>query len=318
MYKAINLKQLLRFNETPCDLHIKLNEDKFLKFIQADSVYSEEIILKKLNQGVKLFYVLEDDYGKWDKFLSERVKLDLEFSKNLGDDAQFNTFSRAFAKVHDTANKLGINEETIEIVEGIQKNAIRYFRKNKKALDVLSKAQRGKNSLSEHSLIISHIACSVALSMSWSTESTLQKFIVASLFHDISLSSNKLIHIHTLAEAEEKGLTSAEIKQIRTHPLVSVELFNSLDINCPNADQIIMSHHELPDGSGFPKGIDAFNTPPYVCLFILAEYFIHTMHYYDFNDDGWAHTKEQFTTYFNKGNYKNPVKGFQKLFKQLA
>ncbi len=38
----------------------------------------------------------------------------------------------------------------------------------------------------------------------------------------------------------------------------------------PDVDVIILQHHELPDGTGFPRGLHAKQISPLACLFIVA------------------------------------------------
>jgi len=76
-------------------------------------------------------------------------------------------------------------------------------------------------------------------------------------------------------EATKDKLSEKERELFLNHPKQMAELISTLG-NAPiDADIIILQHHELPDGSGFPNKLMAQKLSPLSSLFIIAEDFVH-------------------------------------------
>ncbi len=55
------------------------------------------------------------------------------------------------------------------------------------------------------------------------------------------------------------------------HPFEASKIVNSLDTISSDVDQIILQHHEIKDGSGFPRSMDASRIGQLPALFIIVE-----------------------------------------------
>lgn len=313
-YFKIQIRELLNYHETPCDLYVALSDEKTVKVLNADEFYDEDFILKYIHKGVSLFLISLEEKEKWDKFLLSRTKIDLENDSFIDDDPAKN-LTKTFRRVREYSLNIGINEDVVEIIEGLQKKSIQSFRKNKTLYKYLMGMVCKENYTADHSLLVSSVACAVAIKMSWSTQATLKKFVVAGLFHDLYLDDPKLAKVHFLSELETGDFTKDEKVKIQQHPEHGAKAFSKAKISCPNAEKIILHHHELPDGSGFPQGLDSFSIPPYVCLFIIAEEVVRALFYYEFKKEAWNYLYSRIEEDYSKGNFRKPSIGFLEFFK---
>ena len=110
------------------------------------------------------------------------------------------------------------------------------------------------------------------------------------------------------------NLPEEDVKKIINHPSDGASKFLESNLNCPNADKIILYHHELPDGSGFPQGLNSFNIPPYACLFIIAEEVVRALFHYEFKEAAWDYLEEKITSEYISGNFGKPAQGFLSCF----
>ncbi|MCP3671879.1 MAG: HD-GYP domain-containing protein [Gammaproteobacteria bacterium] len=81
-------------------------------------------------------------------------------------------------------------------------------------------------------------------------EEQLKHLGVGAIFHDLGYNE---IPNRVLLKKEE--LTKAEQDLIKMHPLYGVRLANRIGTVPPEAVTIIEQHHEMQDGSGYPKGL---------------------------------------------------------------
>ncbi len=106
-----------------------------------------------------------------------------------------------------------------------------------------------------HHLMVAEYSKSIAESLQCPSL-TVRKVYIASLLHDISkLFWTERLHLHPY-----KFLTDAEKEKIKNHPKESVAILekytpkrhlNSLYRGDPSIIDIILMHHEKPDGSGY-------------------------------------------------------------------
>jgi ribonuclease P protein subunit RPR2 len=67
-------------------------------------------------------------------------------------------------------------------------------------------------------------------------------------------------------------LTAAEWRVMRTHPLIGYQMLASIPF-MSNAAEIVRSHHEMFDGSGYPEGLKAEEIPLPARVFSVVDAF---------------------------------------------
>jgi len=92
------------------------------------------------------------------------------------------------------------------------------------------------------------LACAIATEMGLPDE-RIEGIYIAGLLHDIG-------KIAIPAEILNKPtkLTEAESNLIKTHPQVGYDILKNIEFSEPIA-QIVLQHHEMMDGSGYPQGL---------------------------------------------------------------
>lgn len=316
-YIKFKLLELKNNFQAPCDIFIKLRGKGFEKIIEDNDFYDEDLLKTYYKQGINDIYIREEDLERFQNHFDQKLQKEVK-QKSYVEGSTSSTLQNAYKKVRSFAKKVEISEETVELIEGIQVQAIQLIKKgNKDIFDLLMNSIKKENYLNDHSMQVSLVCCAVAMKINWSTKTNLNKFILASLFHDLSLEDDSLAKINYISEAYEQNLSDREIRDIISHPIQSCDLFIKTDMNLSDVEKIILYHHELPDQSGFPGKYDAYSLPPNICLFILAQEFVNTIVYNDFTDSAWDELNHKFSDFYNKGNFQKPLQGFVKVFKKI-
>ena len=77
----------------------------------------------------------------------------------------------------------------------------------------------------------------------------------------------------------------------------------------PDVDQIIVEHHERPDGTGFPRGLFHSKVSPLSALFIIAH---DILHYLQINQNvGMKEFIEARAEVYSQGSFKNIFKSIE-------
>lgn len=315
-YIAIKTKELMNGDIYPCDIFIQLAPDKYIKVFLEDDYIELEDIFKYKGKGVMHLFIKSEDNYKWQKVVSYQLKRKISNKSLDNDKSKEEYILDAFAKSRELVLTLGLEEETVEFIKTVQDETIHSLKKSNLSINYLARMISKNEFIASQSFLVATISCATAIKMSWSTKKTLQQFTLAGLFHDITLSNQKVQKVRVQAEFPSE-LLEKDIEDFLTHPVAAKELFNSLGFKAPSIEEIILYHHELPDGSGFPRGLNSVALPPHVCLFILCEEIASTLLLNDFKVEAWQIIRSRFEVFYNYGNFKTPLKGLKSLFERL-
>jgi putative nucleotidyltransferase with HDIG domain len=92
---------------------------------------------------------------------------------------------------------------------------------------------------------------------------------IAALLHDMGKIDDRFFHIiHS-----RKPLTKQQRAEIKSHPHESAHILAPLETEHPGIQQIVSSHHECWDGSGYPRGLEDVEIPLSARIISLADAF---------------------------------------------
>jgi putative nucleotidyltransferase with HDIG domain len=100
----------------------------------------------------------------------------------------------------------------------------------------------------DHSNRVSRLACNLAREMGF-PEATVEKIEGGALLHDIGK-----ITVDTEVLSKPGPLDDDEMEMIRRHPQSSADIISRLRLLRGSAE-IVVQHHERPDGRGYPEGL---------------------------------------------------------------
>ena len=132
-------------------------------------------------------------------------------------------------------------------------------------LDTIIKTLHSRSSMqAEHSKNVAQICGDIALAMNLSEDET-KRVKTAAYLHDIG----KITLDKNLLEKYD-NFTEQELMEFRQHPITGYRILNSFDDTLDLAE-IILTHHENWDGSGYPKGLKGEEIPKLARIIALAE-----------------------------------------------
>jgi putative nucleotidyltransferase with HDIG domain len=261
------VKSLLDFSDPlPCNIHLKLNEQKFVVMFKKDTVIEHERLKKYISKGVLYLYVSEDEKGiltsvtnKID-FLDEKVlgteeielledKLQNIGSENLKKIEQ-NTEELTKTCISDLFRGTELNHEHINNTIKLIKE---YVSVMATAPDQIAKLLNNidKNSYFHyHSVSVSVLSIFITKVIKQNNDRMQEIVGMGGFLHDIGKSGSK---DHELNPIVNPDITTQ--KKYLQHPDTGFKLLKELH-NVPEEVKIIVhQHHERPDGLGFPRNV---------------------------------------------------------------
>ena len=122
--------------------------------------------------------------------------------------------------------------------------------KEKNLFTLLREYQDFDPSAYDHAYLVSLFSTAIIKQFDWQSRSTIESTAFACLFHDIGLSrlGKEFIDLHI------KDMTEDQYQSYKAHPILGVKMMEEGSVINNVVKQIILQHHEVISGEGFPYG----------------------------------------------------------------
>jgi HD-GYP domain-containing protein (c-di-GMP phosphodiesterase class II) len=131
----------------------------------------------------------------------------------------------------------------------LKQNHAKLKRAMKGIIDAIANLVELKNPfIDKHQQHVTELACALAKEMGLS-ENQIEGIRLAATIHDVGLIG---IPFEILSKPQE--LSQTESKIYHTHPRIGYNILKDIEFFWPIAE-IVLQHHEMMDGSGFPQGL---------------------------------------------------------------
>lgn len=314
-YIPVSLELLLLIKKIHTPLFIKLNDSKFVKLAHDESNFDEATRAKYTERQIRYLYI---ERLEAENFISEFKKEVLSNEAWQTAELSANThFVRLNSElVRDFTNSLGWSEKMAEVAEGNVLCALKIVASHPKLGQILNQFRKIERfGYADRSVMKALISTAIASHLHLDDQLTLRRLTFASLFNDMSLTQDEFEKQHKLIKSlhnHHSAPTSNDERNIFSHPNKAAEFCRNW-LLCPSlVDTIIFQHHELPNGTGFPRGIKGSEFLDLSALFIVAEDF--STYYFDClgtpNIETYLKTK---TTEFNTGFFAKALGAIQEM-----
>lgn len=254
------------------DVYIRLSERKFVKlFHEGDSFEATDMEKYTVKKGVEYLYIrksaVDEFVHKYNADLSKVVRK----ARNMSVQDIGRLHENVYETTAELGRRVGFTPEVQQMAKAHMQMTIASMDKSMRLGNVLDRIKSyGGQYIGAHSGIVGYMACAIASKMEWASESTFQKLTLAAFLHDVTLTNHELAACNSIGEAQSKGFSDKELAQFRAHPAKGAEIARQFQEVPPDVDVIILQHHELPDGTGFPRGIGYSYIAPLAMVFIVA------------------------------------------------
>ncbi|MCB9061596.1 MAG: response regulator [Halobacteriovoraceae bacterium] len=310
-FYKIKIYYFWRFDETLCDIWVGLSSEKFVKIIHKNSEYTKADIDKYIKKKQKYLYIHKDDF---ENFCDGYQKLNFLVRKDKPFDASDeNERRKAHAYIHHIILEIGITQEVVEITKRMIENIFSTPIKGQTEIfKMMIRHFEKRDYIYDHSYMAAQISCFICKQTEWASDDTLQKLILASIYHDVLMTDPNVAMVEDLACKEFRELSPNDKNLVRNHPYKTAELVRE-NITFPaDVDKIIWQHHEKQDGSGFPRGLDHTQITPLAIIFIIAHDFVKELYREQLDESQFMKIQKKLEIKYDKGNFKKIYTSFVK------
>lgn len=270
-YLKIPVNSLIRLGIIPVDVFIMLSENKFIKIHREGDYLDSSDSGHLKTKGVSDLYLLKEDLPalvkQYDEFLDEKLKF-ARFKEDHSDEQSYLTDITASAV--SLVSALGLNDETYQVCKKTVDLVYRSLAEDKN-YETLFKIRDAESNYAKHIMNLSMFLCLCSAKLGWSYEGTFKKFILAAFMHDIELKMDDYDDISKFENPDGSLTDEGNKADYRNHPARVAQKAATIKGLPSDVVQIILEHHEKPDGTGFPRGLFAHQISPYSALFIFCE-----------------------------------------------
>ena len=272
-YCHIRSDLVLRMGLLHFDLYIRLNPNKYVKAFRKDDVFENVDFERFEEKKINYFYLKSEDASR----VLETIMKNMSRLTDAGELTQAQAIELSTSSLEFISNfnrVFGLSPEVQELTHATVKLVVKTIQSNVKLSKLYSQFFVDQdNYLVSHSLVLSYFACGLASLMGWTSDITFYILTLSAFFHDLSLETDNLSRIQSIEdlEAASPPFSKEEVLRFLNHPEQNAKLIDELSDSPAYVANIILQHHERPDGSGFPNKLTHDKIHPLTAIFIIAE-----------------------------------------------
>ncbi|MGZ3686853.1 MAG: HD-GYP domain-containing protein [Bdellovibrionota bacterium] len=270
-YCKIRTKLLIPVVPLKGDIYIKLSAAKFVKlFNEGDQFEPVDLEKYTVKKGIEHLHIQKKDVKEFiDKYSSDLDKQLRGASISIEEVASIS--DSIYDTVQELGRQLGFKRDVQDMTKAHMRLTVKAMGKSPTLAAVLERLESFKgNYIAAHSTLCGFLSCEIASQMEWASDATFQKLTLASFLHDITLENAELAQCTSVEEVKKGPFTEVEKLDFQQHPMKCAEIARKFQEVPPDVDQIIVQHHEKPDGSGFPRKITHSHISPLACVFMVG------------------------------------------------
>jgi len=294
---SISKKMFEMSDQVPTNLFLKISDEKYVKVANSMSVMEDDIIEKYVKSDNEIF-VKEKDIGDFFDFYIKKMSHFDYIYEDIEIESEIRMQAQTLVSVSNRFKKIGVDQKTVSIVKNMIDVNLNLIRNIKDFKSMLLKITNSGDILFEHSIATCFVVNILLRKFNLQEDIVKYKMILASLFHDLTLTEFSLDLCTTLDPLIENiEIKSDMLKKnspsFYTHPADAASLLIGVK-NLPiGADEIVMNHHELPGGHGFPRQRVGNNLSKLSLIFNTSHFFTHLMYVNGWNAEGLDKTISQ-------------------------
>lgn len=247
----ISLNILKRLNRAlNFDIYVKRSEKSYTKIFQKGDMIDWERVELYEGKGITHFYLKEDDYKVYGVFV-ERLGEQLveNCDKFTADEARELLRDLAQFTVHEMVEQLKVDERSVYNAQNVVSGCIDILANDPKGILSVLNMLANQPYILKHSMMVSVFSVILAKADGMTSDTNLKILGLGGFLHDVGVGQL------TFDPEDEEQLTPEQRREMNRHPELGRQLLDRVKGIRSEVLQIIMQHHEQPNGNGYPNGL---------------------------------------------------------------
>lgn len=269
-YIPVRLSLIRKMGKTNVPLHIRISDNKYVKIQKEGDIDQDFMVDREKQNQIHILYIKQSDVHEYIADYQKYIQSTID-SPETKVQKQLTQALTTAELLQTVQTSIGISKDVEELVQQNIKSVTQLAQQKTEFKSIAEDLQNSDaNPNAKLIVLVSMLAIAIGKELNWISEKTSNKFIFAAIIHDMVISHEEHEREHYKNAADCSAL-------YKNHPNKASEIANKWNA-CPGDVGIILQqHHELPDGTGFPYGLNTSRISPLSSVFIvaheLAEYF---------------------------------------------
>lgn len=263
--QAIPIDEVVSRSTLLVDYYLRLGANKFILVAKAGSNTPVETINKYKAKSIDRLFVRIEDYHRLLEQVIRAAGLAAS-TKGVSEAAKLAVIGEAMAAVYGEVESLGFNETVFTHAKLVNHATLSYIEATPPFGELVAKLAQASRESIKHSMMVSMISTMIGTGHDWIKPATLEKLALGGFLHDIG--KTKLPQEIVSKPVERMSRDEKIIYQ--SHPEIGRQILAASKSVPDDVALIVYEHHELSDGSGFPRGLKDFQTSPLARVVSLA------------------------------------------------
>jgi putative nucleotidyltransferase with HDIG domain len=267
MYPVL-IDELMAKPMVQVNLYVKLSDDKFVLIARAGANTSTDHLLKFKEKGLTYLYAKTDEFRTLVKhnISVAGMTVGIDAIDNL---SKLSVIENATQSVFQEVQGIGIDSGVISHARLVAEASLTVIAGAPKLSELVMKFSGMENGFTRHALMVSMVSTMLGQGHDWVKQSTLEKLALGGLLHDIG----KVKLPPDLLHKDAERMPHDERVIYRSHPELGRQLLSQVKDLPDDVLLMVYEHHELADGSGYPRGLKDFQISPLARVVTLANSF---------------------------------------------
>lgn len=278
-YLPVPLTLFERLGEVNVPLYLKMPGGRYLKVAHAESAFRSGDGQRFQEKGQHELFVSRAEFMKFLDFMKQKLAEPMGLAKGKvprADDGGVSIAAASLEFLREAQEQLGLSPEVRDLTIKNVALVVDVAASNPEIEPWMRVWKATGNQFADRCTLIAMLSTSIAKKLKWVNVNTADKLAYAAVLHDLSLSHEDLARQDELEEQvlKRSGLpkpgANDPLFTFFQHPRRAAEVLQQWP-QCPvDSQQIVLQHHERPDGKGFPQGLQAQWISPLAAVFIIS------------------------------------------------
>lgn len=268
--QAIPLDEILNRDLVPIDVFILMPSGRYLLIAKAGSKVEE--LRKFRDRSVDAFHVKVREYMHL-VLLTIREATAMTSDKQVSHTQKITGIQQAMTFVFHEISHLGFSDTALTHAKLVNHATLSHLAQNPRLTDLLASLEHIENDGVKHSMTVSMVTAMIGAGHGWSKPGTIEKLSLGGSLHDLG----KLKLPKDLVLKKESELSADERVIVRSHAESGSLMLAQAKSVPEDVVLMVLEHHELADGTGYPRGTKDLHTSPFGRVLALANVFVDLM-----------------------------------------
>jgi len=247
----ISLNILKRFNRAlNFDVYIQRTETSFTKIFKKGDVIDWERVHLYEDKGITHFFVAAKEYDVYGQFV-ERLGEQLVDNAERFSPEESVTLLRDLAQFtcHEMIDEMKVDERSVYNASNVVSGCIDVLSKDSKGVLSIMTMLSNQPYILKHSVMVSIFSVLLGKANGITSDTNLKVIGLGGFLHDVGVGQL------TFDPEDTDQLTPEQRKEMNRHPEIGRQLLDRVKGIRSEVLQIVMQHHEQPNGNGYPNGL---------------------------------------------------------------